>query len=122
MEGTDETKTGPASVLEAQMGLLCICYQLIHLSWNCIQSGDERPLPARLDLRLRGGLCDGAGCGTLLAGCLGVSVPRPVPVGAVAGGLLVDGHAFARWDHLVSSETVGTYSRQRSTAKISSSV
>lgn len=44
-----------------------------------------------------------------------MSVPRPVPVGAVARGPLIDGHALARGDHPVSSETVGTYSQQRIT-------
>lgn len=106
--GTDET--GPVTELEAQMR------PLIHHSWYCIQSGNNRPLPARLDLHLHGGLRAGAGLGALLAGCLGVNVPRPIPVGAVASGPLIDGYAFARWDDPVSRETVGTYSRQRSAA------
>lgn len=100
--------------LEARLGLLPP-RPLVHHSRYRVQPGNKGPLPAGLDLRLRGGLRAGAGCGAglgmLLAGGLGVSVPRPVPVGAVAGGPLVDAHAFARWDHPVSSETVGTYSR-----------
>lgn len=49
-----------------------------------------------------------------------MSVPRPILVGAVAGGPLIDGHAFARWDHPVSSEAVGTCGWQRSAAFIAS--
>lgn len=78
-------------------------------SWNGVQPGINRPLPVRLPPRLSGGLRAGAGLGSLLTGCLGMSVPCSIPVGAVAGGLLVDGHPLARWDHTVSSETVGTW-------------
>lgn len=95
--------------------------QLICRSRYHVQSGIKRPLPAWLLLRLRGwlraGVGRGAGLGTLLAGCLGVCVPRPVPVGAVARGPPVDGHTLARWDHPVSSKTVGPYSQQRMTKR-----
>lgn len=93
--------------------------QLICRSRYHIQSGIKRPLPARLLLRLwgwlRAGVERGAGLGTLLAGCLRVCVPRPVPVGAVARGPLINGHTLARWDHLVSSKTVGPCNQQRIT-------
>lgn len=91
--------------------------QLNCYSWYQVQSGNKWPLPAWLLLRLCGGLRVGVGCraglGTLLTGCLGVCVPCPIPVGTVARGSLIDDHVLTRWDHLVSSKTVGTYNRSR---------
>ena len=58
---------------------------------------------------VRGGLGGRqAGLGALLAGGLGVGVPRPVPVGAVAYCPLIDVDALSRWDHPVPSKAVGT--------------
>lgn len=91
--------------------------QLKCYSWYHVQSGNKWPLPAWLLLRLCRGLRIGVGCraglGTLLTGCLGVCVPCPIPVGTVARGSLINGHTLTRWDHPVSSKTVGTYNRSR---------
>lgn len=42
-----------------------------------------------------------------------MSVPRPVPVGAVAYCLLVNVHTLPRGDHLVPRKTVRTYSAMK---------
>lgn len=61
---------------------------------------------------LPGGLWAGAGCcagtGTLLTCGVWVGVPRPIPVSAVAHGLLINLYTLARWDHTVTGKTVGT--------------
>lgn len=45
---------------------------------------------------------------------MGVGVPRPVLVGAVAHRLLVNVHALPRWNHSGPSETVGAFKGQKS--------
>lgn len=81
-------------------------------SWYHIQSGDKRTLPSPPALLIHGGLGVRARCWAgleaVLAGCVGVGVPRPIAVGAVANGLLVDVHTLPRWDHPVPSKAVGT--------------
>lgn len=44
----------------------------------------------------------------MLAGSLGVGVPRPVPVGAVAYCPLIHVHTLPGWDNPVPSKAVGT--------------
>lgn len=43
---------------------------------------------------------------------MGVGVPRPVLVGAVAHRLLVNDHTLSRWNHPDPSETVGAFKGQ----------
>lgn len=77
-----------------------------------MQSGNKCPPPSPPGLLVPRGLGAGAVCraglGALLTGGLGVDVPRPVPVGAVAYCPLINVHAFPSWDHPVPSKAVGT--------------
>lgn len=73
--------------------------------------------PALLLLLLRGrggpGVGGLGGLGPLLAGGVGVGVPRAVLVGAVADRLLVEVDALPGRDHLGPGETVWTWSDGR---------
>ncbi len=57
--------------------------------------------------------CQAAGLGALLAGGLGMGVPCPVTVDAVANCLLIDVHALPRWNNPAPSEAVGTWSSRK---------
>lgn len=81
-------------------------------SWYQIKSGNKWALPSPPALLIPGGLGAGGGLsaelGPLLAGGLGVGVPRPVPVGAVAYRLLVNVDPLPTWDHPDPGKAVGT--------------
>lgn len=83
-------------------------------SWYHIQSGNERTPPSPPALCIPRWLGMGAGCqaglGALLAGGMGMGVPRPVPVGTIAYRLLINVHALPCWNHPVPSKAVGTWS------------
>lgn len=83
-------------------------------SWYHIQSGNKWTLPSPPALPISGWLGTSAGCQAwlwaLLAGGMGMGVPRSVPVGTVAYRLLINVHTLPRWNHPVPSKAVGTWS------------
>lgn len=85
--------------------------------WDQIQPGYEWPPPSLPGALVTGGVCAGAGrwagLGVLLAGGVGVGVPRPVPIGAVTDRELVDVHALPCWDHSVPSKAVRTWNDKK---------